>query len=260
MYSSHKTIQASMYHRLYQLNQWLKIGCMVPKITDEPDMRMCITGFVVEGEDKGITITKNLTPEKLKKLPTTNSPSLLFKSYTSPLYPDIGKMKAPTGLMVSRNTETLHDPKAIDTLFCEGEIESTGVAVQFKNSLFEEHSFETVLSPILSILQPYLCHFNLPFWNQLFPEVLTPKMIEVQPTSQFNHLPFLDGLALVFPLSTATLYIYQPAHIFMVRKYLRSPFIVTPPAHDSSSSTLGTVCRIEEIVTVGDDGAYKLIE
>ena len=82
-------------------------------------------------------------------------------------------------------------------------------------------------------------------------------MIEVQPTSQFNHLPFVDGLALVFPLSTATLYIYQPAHIFMVRKYLRSPFIVTPPAHDSSSSTLGTVCRIEEIVTVGDDGAYE---
>ena len=53
---------------------------------------------------------------------------------------------------------------ASKTTIAEGDeiiFESTGVAVQFKNSLFEEHSFETVLTPILSTLQPYLCHFNL---------------------------------------------------------------------------------------------------
>lgn len=260
MYSSHKTIQTSMYQRLYKTNQWLKIGCMVPKISDEPDVRMCISGFVIDGEEKGITIHKNLTAKKLKELTKVDSPSIIFKSYTSPLYPDIGKMKAPTGLMTSRNTAVLHDPNAIDCLLCEGEIEPSGVSIHFNKTLFKDQSFESFLTPSLSILHPYLCNFNLPFWNSIFTEVLTPKMIEVQPTSQFNKLPFLNGLALVFPLSTATLYVYQPAHVYMIRKYLRSPFIVTPPVQPDSESTevLGTVCRIEEIVSVGSDGALFL--
>ena len=257
MYSSHKNVDEAVYRKLYQSNQWLKIGCMVPKIADELDMQMCIAGMLIEGEEEGISIHKHLTTKILKEMTEGDSPSLIFKSYTSPLYPDIGKMKSPSGLMISRNTSALHDPKAIDSLFCEGEVEPSGVGVQFSKSLFNEQTFENMLTPMMSILQPYLCNFNLPFWNNLFSEQLTPKMIEVSPPSQFQKLPFLNGLALVFPLSTATLYIYQPAHVFMIRKYMRSPFIVTPPTLPTSNQNeiLGTVCRIEEISAVGDDGA-----
>ena len=161
--------------------------------------------------------------------------------------------------MTSRNTSVLHDPSSIDVLFCEGETEPSGVSIQFNKSLFTDQTFENFIMPTLSILHPYLCNFNLSFWNHLFSEVLTPKAIEVSPTSQFEKLPFLNELALVFPLSTATLYLYKPAHIFMIRKYLRTPIIVTPPNQELEGSSeqkeiMGTVCRIEEIISVGEDG------
>ena len=86
-------------------------------------------------------------------------------------------------------------------------------------------------------------------------------MIEVPPISHYNSLPLLRGLALVFPLSTSTLYLYQPSHLYMLRKHLRSPFIVTPPLQKGSSENaarareVGTVCRIEEVISVGEDGS-----
>ena len=83
-------------------------------------------------------------------------------------------------------------------------------------------------------------------------------MIEVPPISHYNSLPLLRGLALVFPLSTSTLYLYQPSHLYMLRKHLRSPFIVTPPLQRGSGvreREVGTVCRIEEVISVGEDGA-----
>ena len=85
-------------------------------------------------------------------------------------------------------------------------------------------------------------------------------MIEVPPTSHYNSLPLLHGLALVFPLSTSTLYLYQPSHLYMLRKHLRSPFIVTPPLQRGTNlqeheREVGTVCRIEEVISVGEDGA-----
>ena len=136
---------------------------MVPKITDQPDMQMCISGFLVEGQEDGITLHKNLSKDKLKELANSDSPSLTFKSYTSPLYPDIGKVKSSAGLMTSRNTSVLHDPSSIDLLFCEGETEPSGVNIQFNKSLFTDQTFENFIMPTLSILHPYLCHFNLSF-------------------------------------------------------------------------------------------------
>ncbi len=82
-------------------------------------------------------------------------------------------------------------------------------------------------------------------------------MIEVPPPSHFNAMPLLRNLALVFPNTTQTLYLYKPDHVFMLRKYLRSPFIITPPCQegDKELETVGTVCRVESIMCVGDDGS-----
>ena len=122
MFSSHKTIQESMYKRLYKNNEWLKIGCMVPKISDDPDVRMCVSGILVEGSNPtDITVTKNLTSKSLKNISASDSPSLLFKPFKSSLYTEVGKFKSPTGLFTSRNTDLFHNPTALDTLLCEGE-------------------------------------------------------------------------------------------------------------------------------------------
>lgn len=111
-----------MYKRLYKNNEWLKIGCMVPKISDDPDVRMCVSGILVEGSNPAdITVTKNLTPKSLKNISDSDSPSLLFKPFKSSLYPEVGKFKSPTGLFTSRNTDLFHSPTALDTLLCEGE-------------------------------------------------------------------------------------------------------------------------------------------
>ena len=123
MFSSHRSFQESAYKRLYESCPWLKIGCFVPKIADDSTKHMCISGFLIDGVDKPLTVTKDLDAEKMKLISKRDSPKLLFKSYTSPFYPDISKIKSPTGVITSRNTSLLHDPKAIDTLLCEGGIE-----------------------------------------------------------------------------------------------------------------------------------------
>ena len=84
---------------------------------------------------------------------------------------------------------------------------------------------------------------------------LSPQVIQSH-TPRKTSLPLLRGLALVFPMSTATLYIYRPDHLYMLRKYLNEGFVVTPPEHSTLvPPTLGTVCHVEEIVSVGKDGA-----
>ena len=140
-----------------------------------------------------------------------------------------------------------------------------GVCVEFNKDVFKEQSVEQVFTPLFSVVQPYLCSFNLPFWNGIFrcalPAPLThsplqPQMIEVPPPSHLHDLPLMQNIALVFPLTTQTLYLYRPDHIFMLRKYLRSPFIVTPPCQgDAAPQDVGTVCRVESIVSVGEDGS-----
>ena len=121
MFSSHKTIQESMYKRLYKNNQWLKVGCMVPKISDDPDVRMCISGFLAEGSSNDVRVTKDSNSNSLAGLYGSASPSILFKPFRSSLYPEVGKFKSPTGLLTSRNTALFHSPNALDTLLCEGE-------------------------------------------------------------------------------------------------------------------------------------------
>ena len=132
--------------------------------------------------------------------------------------------------------------------------------MQFKKDLFRERSIPDFLGPSFSLLHPYLCSFNLPFWNSLFPcglplllndSPLTPQVVSSPRLNAHSPLPLLKGLALVFPLSTTTLYSYQPNHLYMLRKNLHSSFIITPPNH----SEVGTICHIEEIVSVGEDGA-----
>lgn len=140
-----------------------------------------------------------------------------------------------------------------------------GVCVEFNKDVFKEQSVEQVFTPLFSVVQPYLCSFNLPFWNGIFrcallasltPSPLQPQMIEVPPPSHLHDLPLMQNIALVFPLTTQTLYLYRPDHIFMLRKYLRSPFIVTPPCQgDAAPQDVGTVCRVESIVSVGEDGS-----
>ncbi|KAK8830539.1 hypothetical protein WA577_004271, partial [Blastocystis sp. JDR] len=255
IFSSHRSFQESAYKRLYESCPWLKIGCFVPKIADDSTKHMCISGFLIDGVDKPLTVTKDLDAEKMKLISKRDSPKLLFKSYTSPFYPDISKIKSPTGVITSRNTSLLHDPKAIDTLLCEGGIEKNGVCVEFNKDVFKEQSVEQVFTPLFSVVQPYLCSFNLPFWNGIFSP-LQPQMIEVPPPSHLHDLPLMQNIALVFPLTTQTLYLYRPDHIFMLRKYLRSPFIVTPPCQgDAAPQDVGTVCRVESIVSVGEDGS-----
>ena len=79
-------------------------------------------------------------------------------------------------------------------------------------------------------------------------------MIEVAPPAHYTDLPLLRGLALLFPYASSTLYLYKPAHLFMLRKHLREPFVVTPPGE--ARAQLGTVCRVEEVQAVGQDGAW----
>lgn len=129
MFSSHRSFQESSYKRFYESSPWLKIGCFVPKISDDSSNQMCISGFLIDGVKKPLTITKELTPEKLEAISERNAPKLLFKSYTSPLFPEIGKIKSPAGLLTSRNTALLHDAGAVDTLFCEGGVEYFSIVV-----------------------------------------------------------------------------------------------------------------------------------
>ena len=120
-----------------------------------------------------------------------------------------------------------------------------------------------VMGQILSLVHPYLCSFNLPFWNILFPyplclgvihrNPLGPQVLSSVPSAKQSSLPLLRGLALVFPMSTATLYVYQPNHLYMLHKHLHESFIVTPP--NQSQSDLVTICHVEEVVSVGADGA-----
>lgn len=123
MFSSHRTFQESVYKRFYDSFPWLKIGCFVPKITDDSTKHMCISGFLIDGVDKPLTVTKDLDQKKMKLISQRESPKLFFKSYTSSFYSDISKVKSPTGIITSRNTSLLHDPEAVDTLMCEGGIE-----------------------------------------------------------------------------------------------------------------------------------------
>ena len=58
-----------------------------------------------------------------KELQNESLPCLTLKPFTSPFAFDIGKMKAPSGLLVSRNTSALHDPLVIDSCFLEGKKE-----------------------------------------------------------------------------------------------------------------------------------------
>ncbi|KAK8800936.1 hypothetical protein WA588_001764, partial [Blastocystis sp. NMH] len=250
MFSSHKRVDNSQMQSFYSNNKWLNIGCMVPSISDDPNVHMCISGLLVEGDDKGIVVTNNLTAEAIKRIQNSDCPSLFFKSFTSPSFPALGKMKVPAGLVTSRNSSALHDPEVIDTCWSSGSVEKSAVCVQFKKDLFRERSIPDFLGPSFSLLHPYLCSFNLPFWNSLFPP-LTPQVVSSPRLNAHSPLPLLKGLALVFPLSTTTLYIYQPNHLYMLRKNLHSSFIITPPNH----SEVGTICHIEEIVSVGEDGA-----
>lgn len=82
---------------------------------------------------------------------------------------------------------------------------------------------------------------------------LVPQVLSSVPSAKQSSLPLLRGLALVFPMSTATLYVYQPNHLYMLHKHLHESFIVTPP--NQSQSDLGTICHVEEVVSVGADGA-----
>lgn len=121
MFSSHKIINEPFFRSVYENNKWLRIGCMVPPIPDDPNIQMCISGVLVEGDEKGLIVSKNLTQEKMKQIQTSDKISLIFKSYTSPLHPDIGKMKSPVGVITSRNSSILHEPDVIDACFCDGE-------------------------------------------------------------------------------------------------------------------------------------------
>ena len=123
MFSSHKHVDTSQMQSFYANNKWLNIGCMVPSISDDSNVHMCISGLLVEGDDKGIVVTNNLTAETVKKIQDSNCPSLFFKSFTSPLFPAIGKMKVPAGLVTSRNSSALHDPEVIDTCWSNGSVE-----------------------------------------------------------------------------------------------------------------------------------------
>lgn len=49
---------------------------------------------------------------------------------------------------------------------------SSGACIQFKKGIFDEQTFDSVLKPTLSLLTPYLCSFNLAFWNSIFPFAL----------------------------------------------------------------------------------------
>ena len=40
--------------------------------------------------------------------------------------------------------------------------------MEFNKEVFKEQSLEQVLTPLFSAIQPYLCSFNLPFWNGIF--------------------------------------------------------------------------------------------
>ena len=72
-----------------------------------------------------------------------------------------------------------------------------------------------VMGQILSLVHPYLCSFNLPFWNILFPyplclgvihrNPLVPQVLSSVPSAKQSSLPLLRGLALVFPMSTDSL-------------------------------------------------------
>ena len=80
-------------------------------------------GLLVEGGDPGVLISKNFSPESLEHIQNESLPCLTLKPFTSPFAFDIGKMKAPSGLLVSRNTSALHDPLVIDSCFLEGKKE-----------------------------------------------------------------------------------------------------------------------------------------
>ncbi|KNB45866.1 hypothetical protein JH06_0542 [Blastocystis sp. subtype 4] len=262
-FSSHKEVEESQYSAFYEQNQWLKSGCMVPSISEDSSVRMCISGLLVEGGDPGVLISKNFSPESLEHIQNESLPCLTLKPFTSPFAFDIGKMKAPSGLLVSRNTSALHDPLVIDSCFLEGKKEENGVCIRFKKEVFKERLLMDVMGQILSLVHPYLCSFNLPFWNILFPyplclgvihrNPLVPQVLSSVPSAKQSSLPLLRGLALVFPMSTATLYVYQPNHLYMLHKHLHESFIVTPP--NQSQSDLGTICHVEEVVSVGADGA-----
>ena len=152
---------------------------MVPKISDDPDVRMCISGFLAEGSSNDVRVIKELNSNTLAGLYDSASPSILLKPFRSSLYPEVGKFKSPTGLLTSRNTALFHDPNALDTLLCEGEsmwvtnhfstCRQSGVCIQFRRDIFDEQTFDSVLKPTLSLLTPYLCSFNLAFWNSIFP-------------------------------------------------------------------------------------------
>lgn len=123
MFSSHKEVEESQYSTLYEQNKWLKVGCMVPSISDDSSARMCISGLLVEGGDSGVIISNNFSPESLEHIQSDPLPCLTLKPFTSPLSFEIGKMKAPSGLLVSRNTSALHDPLVIDTCYLDGKRE-----------------------------------------------------------------------------------------------------------------------------------------
>ena len=123
MFSSHKNVNDSFFRTVYEKNKWLRIGCMVPPIPDDSTTQMCISGVLVEGDENGLVVSKQLTSEKLESIQKSKNISLIFKSYTSPLHPDVGKMKSPAGVLTSRNSSILHDPNVIDTCFCDGERE-----------------------------------------------------------------------------------------------------------------------------------------
>lgn len=124
MFSSHKRVDNSQMQSFYSNNKWLNIGCMVPSISDDPNVHMCISGLLVEGDDKGIVVTNNLTAEAIKRIQNSDCPSLFFKSFTSPSFPALGKMKVPGRVLVtSRNSSALHDPEVIDTCWSSGSVE-----------------------------------------------------------------------------------------------------------------------------------------
>ena len=122
-FSSHKEVEESQYSAFYEQNQWLKSGCMVPSISEDSSVRMCISGLLVEGGDPGVLISKNFSPESLEHIQNESLPFFTLKPIKSPVAVVIGKMKAPSGLLVSRNTSALHDPLVIDSCFLEGKKE-----------------------------------------------------------------------------------------------------------------------------------------
>ena len=123
LFSSHKHVDNSQMETFYSNNKWLNVGCMVPSISDDPNVHMCVSGLLVEGDDKGVVVTNNLTEQSIKRIQESNHPCLFFKSFTSPSFPAIGKMKCPAGLVTSRNSSALHDPEVMDTCWSNGSVE-----------------------------------------------------------------------------------------------------------------------------------------